>query len=194
MEGLGLARMNFDAQNLLDLYQSGSDIPNTAVMPLKTLRHILAETLRASKRGRDSIRQDVLDLCDSDMADDVSVIVLDGKVKVSEGEKLMDERIKGFLETIRDEVHVLLSGMPSDDATTLGRLDKISDASMDAEDLVRNRIVNAGAKTADVGALAGAAAGLMGSTAGSTTAGPAMKPAQVQDDLAGDLKAKRLET
>ena len=50
----------------------------------------------------------------------------------------MDERIEGFLEIVRDEAHVLLSGLPSGDKTTYDRLRKIEDAAMDAQDVLKN--------------------------------------------------------
>ena len=60
----------------------------------------------------------------------------------------MDERIEGFLETIRDEAHVLLSGLPSGDKTTYDRLRKIEDAAMDAQDVLKNSVAGGKGGTA----------------------------------------------
>ena len=48
----------------------------------------------------------------------------------------MDERIKTQLGVIREEVHVLLSGLPSSDETTQERLSRINAAVLEAKDLV----------------------------------------------------------
>lgn len=44
----------------------------------------------------------------------------------------MDERIKTQLGVIREEVHVLLSGLPASDETTRQRLERIGDTAHEA--------------------------------------------------------------
>ena len=48
----------------------------------------------------------------------------------------MYERLKTQLGVIREEVHVLLRGLPSSDETTQGRLSRINRAALEATDLV----------------------------------------------------------